>query len=631
MGINYKKTSKISLRIAGFVLVQALMMWQPVWGGEREVIATGGQNYYLCPHLQINNLDLQPGFVAANKTTTINSGQQELAEFSLRTRNAFFEELEKGSLKDKIFDVFICGGGIAGTSTARDCALRGLSTIVVSKGDWADEASGSSTKMLHGGVRYLELAKRNIALALKSFFSLNNITSGKGNKTKEIRENLKEAWINVRFVYDSLHERNIIAQKTPQITRPKLVYMVIDKEDSRLPILTYLGLLFYWFLSGFSMPIPHLYLRKSAIKANFPELNVETVKAVATFHEYVTDDAMLTLYTVKDAYKHGAVTLNYAPVTEVKYDKDNGYYVISVSETGFPSGETGHSSRINVKVKAKRFVNAAGAGIDYVHENQLNDEEVYQSSLINRQNKGQFLRPVIGMHVFIPKSTIAPGAMGNERSYFVTVPGLASGRKNIFIIQRNEGGNDYYLIDTRDWSLEDTGDNPFRMTEEIEFILAKINRLFPAAHIKISGLDTDYGIKPLPAMGTSDTGDIPREHKIVNILDRYFVMVGVKITDGRRAAEDMVNMLCKSFGLKGSDYKCKTAVLPLDIPDDIYKKTYAYHLINEMIVYPNDLMSRKAAVERSNPLGVRLQDEITDVVHKFRDNVLQEIMIEQAI
>jgi len=155
-------------------------------------------------------------------------------EFSWLTRNRLIKELKKD--KDKVWDVFVIGGGIVGTSVARDAASRGLKAIVVDQGDWGSGASRESTKVIHRGVLYLErsweyLKKSGRGIIKRSIY--------------EITSNLAMAVNNFRLARTLLKNSETVYNQSPQITKLKRVYMVIDKADNRSPITVYIGLLLH--------------------------------------------------------------------------------------------------------------------------------------------------------------------------------------------------------------------------------------------------------------------------------------------------------------------------------------------------------------------------------------------------
>ena len=235
---------------------------------------------------------------------------------------------------------------------------------------------------------------------------------------KGVKEDLKTAMNHLRFALKTLKESENIAGQSAQITKAKLVHLVLDEAEESSPLLTYCGVMLHWVLSGFSLGRPRLYIGKSSIEKNFPEIDTKKIKAVVTFYEYVTDGKLLAIYTAKDAYRHGAITLNFARVAEAKYDAEKGYYSIRVKDlAGEPDkSRQGRSySSDEFTVKAKFLVNAAGSGIDTVHSKVLKDETVLAESDKYRSSQGKFLLPVFGSIIYVPEK-----AVGSNRTYLIS-------------------------------------------------------------------------------------------------------------------------------------------------------------------------------------------------------------------
>lgn len=619
---NNKKISIIVLKIAVFVLVEAMITWPYALAGTSQSC--------LSPAVQVDTPELQDSFARLYTDKEYGDKDPGFAiedvshqEFSWRTRDYLVKQLTKGGLKDEVFDVFICGGGIAGTSVARDAASRGLKTMIVERMDWANGASGSSTNILHRGVLYFSQAG---TVARKALLAMLNPTGGgifNPDARKEILLDLKSAWVNVRFTLKLLQESETIAKQSPQITKLKPAHLVVNKEDKHSLFSAYAVIMLHWAMSGFAHERPRVCFGWGAIAKNFPELNAETVKGVVTFHEYVTDDAVLTVYTAKDAYRHGAVTLNNAPVKHIQYDTVNGYYVITIQNGTWKGDEL-------FTVKAKCLVNAGGAGIDIIHDKLLEDDAVQKEARKYLSPDGSFLTPVTGGHLAVSAETL-----GSDRTYLVSIThGHSDERKNIFLTYRNESEKPtegYYLLDTHDWigrpgyvnggdyeltkriykdlspinTVFYTGlDMATRLYLEADDAVKKLNQLFRGAklespHQPYSPTEFTWDTKPFPYTSSSEEmRRISREHKIVNILDRYFVLMGVKIVAGRAAAEDMVDTLCDALGYRKADYGSKTSTLPLHIPEDVYRLPGADKDYEQMILQQGWFGKGKDALQK---------------------------------
>ncbi|MEC4750570.1 glycerol-3-phosphate dehydrogenase/oxidase [Methylomicrobium sp. Wu6] len=217
-------------------------------------------------------------------------------------------------LNDLTFDVLICGGGIYGAWTAYDAALRGLKVALVDRGDWANATSSASSKLVHGGLRYLEN-------------------------------------FDFKLVRKTLAERQMLMVAAPHRVRP-LRFGVPVCRGSRLGSFRLaVGLTLYDGLAG-SIADEQGFRRYDGreFAGRFPCLRTSGLKAGFTYLDAQTDDARLVLELVAGAESAGAVCLNYCKVSD--FFERNGILVEAVVTDQL----TGDS----VTVQAKQFVNTAG-------------------------------------------------------------------------------------------------------------------------------------------------------------------------------------------------------------------------------------------------------------------------------
>jgi glycerol-3-phosphate dehydrogenase len=183
------------------------------------------------------------------------------------------------SLAGKHFDLLVCGGGIYGAWTAYDAALRGLSVAIVEQGDWAGATSSASSKLIHGGLRYLE------------------------------------TW-DFKLVRKAIRERQRLLELAPHRVWP-LRFGVPIYQDSRIGTLQLkAGLTLYDFLAGFpDAGIAHRHFDRAAFAARFPFLDQAGLKGGFTYGDAQTDDARLVLELIAGAIAAGAACVNHCRLT----------------------------------------------------------------------------------------------------------------------------------------------------------------------------------------------------------------------------------------------------------------------------------------------------------------------------
>ncbi|RDI95428.1 FAD-dependent oxidoreductase [Meiothermus sp. QL-1] len=234
-------------------------------------------------------------------------------------------------LNQERFDLLVIGGGASGAGVALEAALRGLRVALVERYDFAEGTSSRSTKLIHGGVRYLELAVKTLDRS------------------------------QLHLVQDALRERAILLRLAPHLARPLWLLTPLYRP-LELPYY-YLGLKLYDLLAGRARLAPARLLSARAAQARFPALRQGLVGAVA-YQDGQFDDARYNLELALTAAQTGAVVLNYAEVAALV--KKEGRLAGAVVKDRQGGGE--------VEVAARVVVNATGPFADAIRH--LDDPEV---------------------------------------------------------------------------------------------------------------------------------------------------------------------------------------------------------------------------------------------------------------
>ncbi|HVM44322.1 MAG TPA: glycerol-3-phosphate dehydrogenase/oxidase [Candidatus Thermoplasmatota archaeon] len=190
------------------------------------------------------------------------------------------------AIEGRVFDVLVLGGGINGTGVARDAARRGLSVALVEKEDFGYGTTGRSTRLIHGGLRYL-------------------------------------AMYDFGLVRESLRERERLFHNAPHLVRPLTFLIPFYKGQRTPPFVLKLGLLFYDFLAGRSVVPRHRVYSRDALLALEPGLRREGLRGGASYGDgQVPLVERLCVENVLDAAAHGAIALNHARAESVEREGD---------------------------------------------------------------------------------------------------------------------------------------------------------------------------------------------------------------------------------------------------------------------------------------------------------------------
>lgn len=239
-------------------------------------------------------------------------------------------------------DLLVVGGGITGSGIARDAARRGLSVQLVEMRDLAYGTSSRSSKLVHGGLRYLEMYE----------FSL---------------------------VFEAVSERRILLDIAPHLVNPLGFLFPVYKGARKNRWIINAGMWLYDGLSLFRSPKLHVNLDADGVKKEEPALGQQGLTGAPLFYDCSTDDARLTLETALDAIKGGAVVATYAKVVEFIADEAGRLKGAVVQDT-----RTGERKEI----RAHAIVNATGPWTD-------------ATRALSKGQTGKLLRPTKGVHIVV--------------------------------------------------------------------------------------------------------------------------------------------------------------------------------------------------------------------------------------
>ncbi len=220
-------------------------------------------------------------------------------------------------IPDDFFDLIVIGGGITGAGIALDAASRGLKTLLLEKQDFGAGTSSRSTKLIHGGLRYLKQ-------------------------------------LEIGLVREVGTERAILHDNAPHIVQPEKMLLPIIEEGSLGKRSTSLGLMVYDWLAGVEREERRSMHTKERTIEMEPLLRTDILRGGGLYYEYQTDDARLVIEVLKTALRFGAKAVNYTEVTELEY-QNNKVVGVQVYD---------QLQKKHFKAWAKKVVNACGPWVD---------------------------------------------------------------------------------------------------------------------------------------------------------------------------------------------------------------------------------------------------------------------------
>jgi len=263
------------------------------------------------------------------------------APFSYRSRSAALE-----SMQEQPVDLLVIGGGITGAGVARDAALRGLRIAVVDAHDFGAGTTSTSSRLIHGGLRYLEQFELGLVL-------------------------------------EASRERHILLRTAPHLVRPLRFLFPIYRGGRVGPSRLRAGMWLYDLLSGFRNVHLHRWLSpKKALDAE-PGLRDRDLRGAALYWDAQTDDARLVLATLRSAAQAGALVANYAAVTS--FIRAEGRVVGALLKDALSKDER--------LVRALTVVNATGPWVDRVRH-------------LDAPNVPPLLRPSKGAHAIVRRDRL---------------------------------------------------------------------------------------------------------------------------------------------------------------------------------------------------------------------------------
>jgi glycerol-3-phosphate dehydrogenase len=395
----------------------------------------------------------------------------------------------------KTYDLAVIGGGATGLGVALDAAARGFSVVLLESHDFAKGTSSRATKLVHGGVRYL--AQGNIAL-----------------------------------VREALHERATLLHNAPHIAQP-LAFVMPSYKLLDTPFYG-IGLKIYDALAGKAGLGNTQFLSARQTRALLPTVQSQGLKGGVKYWDGQFDDARLALALARTAARHGALLLNYCPVTKLIHDKGR------VAGLVCEDGDSGRS----YQVRARCVVNATGPWVDALRE-------------LDGAESGRATRPIVapsqGVHVVVDRDFM-PG------DHALLVPKTADGRVLFAVPWLGK-----VILGTTDTPRHDLAREPEPFQAELDFILNEAGNYLSRRPTMADVRSMWVGLRPL-ARPQGDDGEntkgISREHTVLTSASGMVTVTGGKWTTYRAMAEDVLQA-CFAVGALPTRADGVTVDLPL--------------------------------------------------------------------
>jgi glycerol-3-phosphate dehydrogenase len=407
---------------------------------------------------------------------------------------SFQRDANLSRLSAEPFDVLVIGGGVTGAGVAVDAAIRGYRVALVEKSDFASGTSSKSTKLAHGGIRYLP----NFDFAL---------------------------------VHEALVERGLLLRNAPFLVHPLAFVLPLyqgERHPVGLPItlpggfgvgmMLGSGLWLYDLMAGRNKVHQHRHLKREEVLRLAPSLRADGLKEGFLYYDAQTNDARLTLTLLRTAADYGTLITNYTGVTSFLFD-----------ENGKISGARVYDSlgQRELDVRARHVVNASGIFAEQVE------------ALAGGESQLQ-ISPSKGVHLVFSRRDLPIGEDA------IVLP-ETDDKRILFIVPWQSR----VLLGTTDTGSGDL-DRPAANTDDIEYLLHHLNR-YLKLHLTTEHIVSTYaGYRPLLQARSSHVSNaqLSRTHTVLEHATGLVSIVGGKLTTYRRMAQDTVDILNRRDGRK---------------------------------------------------------------------------------
>ena len=430
-------------------------------------------------------------------------------EFSARTRANNIQ-----TLKTERLDVLIIGGGIVGAGLIRDLALNGgIKVGLIEQGDFANGTSSATSQLVHGGFRYL--LKRDIDLVKKS-----------------------------------RKEREILRRIAPNLVKPMPIALLNYRGDPYPLTGIQLAAHYYNRLFKADETEKTAVIRdQQKVRQLVGPIATDSLKGCVLLWDSTVDDARLTLATLKDAHRHGAIVANYVRFLDFVTQSD------AVAENRM-SGVTAEDviSGQRFEITARKIVSATGPWSDEIWRKDPSYDGAPR--LLTEKAKG--------VHLILPRC----GKQNDSEAYglIVCTRSEKQRKRNPRVIFILPGAYETSIVGTTETTPKEALASVRPSADEATYLLSETQRIFPEKTLNRDAIIAAYaGTRPLIAAnlhkrGLTRTGFVSREHLITESPSGVMYLYGGKLTTHRQMAQETVDYLATFFNVPRH---CKTDTRPL--------------------------------------------------------------------
>ncbi|MCB0362546.1 MAG: glycerol-3-phosphate dehydrogenase/oxidase, partial [Bdellovibrionales bacterium] len=404
--------------------------------------------------------------------------------------NEFSYERRKNSIvkfSQEVFDLAIVGGGITGAGVARDAASRGMRVALVEANDFASGTSSRSSKLIHGGIRYLE----NLEIGL---------------------------------VFEALRERKILTEIAPHLVHPLRFLLPLYKGGRVSMFKMGLGMWLYDALSLFEVSKMHESLTADETIKSYPFMEPEGLLGAYLYSDAYMDDDRLVIETLRSAVNLGAECVNYVKAERALFEPGKSGDSDAQRMQGLVAKDL--ESGQEIVLRAKHFVSTVGPWTDR-----------FAAQLF--PNWSQIMRPSKGIHLTLSRKRFPLES--------AVVMAADQQKRIVFAIPRQE----MVIVGTTDTDFHGNLDSVCTKRSDVEYLLRVIGEYFPGMKITEKDVISSYaGVRPLVHDGSESEGKTSREHIIMQRNEGLTLVAGGKYTTYRHMAQQTVEATLAFFSLE---------------------------------------------------------------------------------